>query len=200
MDNIAHNASDEVKAAVKSGEMAIHTANELAKLGEIEQEEILDEIPAREITPKKVKKAAEDKVTTSSNFSDTGNEELGDDDITAKVTTSSNFSDADEDFEQDGTEDDDEYPDETEPPDDVTLYVNTPQNLPKNVTAIPKNDGGIGGELLDFLSENMYALDAILEVYSGMTDDADERELLDKFKNLLASYREDVREKARNTV
>lgn len=53
MDNIKHNAIPAVETAVKSGEMSISTANEVAKLAPEQQEKIIKEKP--DITHKEVK-------------------------------------------------------------------------------------------------------------------------------------------------
>lgn len=53
IDNIKHNAIPDVEKAVKSGEMSISTANEVAKLAPVQQEKIIKEKP--DITHKEVK-------------------------------------------------------------------------------------------------------------------------------------------------
>lgn len=55
IENIKKNAAPEVFEAVKSGEMSISTANEIAKLDEVKQVEIISAKPAAEITHKEVK-------------------------------------------------------------------------------------------------------------------------------------------------
>ena len=54
MDNIKHNAIPDVEQAVKSGDMSISTANEVAKLPPEKQQKIISEKP--KITHKEVKK------------------------------------------------------------------------------------------------------------------------------------------------
>lgn len=54
LDNIKHNAIPDVEQAVKSGDMSISTANEVAKLSPEKQQEIITEKP--KITHKEVKK------------------------------------------------------------------------------------------------------------------------------------------------
>lgn len=66
IENIKHNAVEEVKEAVANGDMKITTADEIAKLPEDEQVEIIKKKPVAEITTKEVKerktkKAAEKK-------------------------------------------------------------------------------------------------------------------------------------------
>ena len=55
LDNIKHNAITEVDEAVKSGEMSISTANEIAKLAPEKQQELIKSAPTSEITHKAVK-------------------------------------------------------------------------------------------------------------------------------------------------
>ena len=66
MQNVTHNAINPVKEAVANGEISIHTANEIAKLPEQQQEELAAG-DLSEVTPKDVKKK---KSATSSNFSE----------------------------------------------------------------------------------------------------------------------------------
>lgn len=66
IENIKHNAVDEVKEAVKNGDMTIATADSIAKLPEDEQAEIVTEKPVAEITTKDVKERSEKKAETSS--------------------------------------------------------------------------------------------------------------------------------------
>ena len=92
IENIKHNAAPEVEAAVKSGDMSISTANELAKLPEHKQQEIISSKPAKEITHRDV--AAEVKEykadTPTSDSDDFENDELFDDvDVAAPQTAAS---------------------------------------------------------------------------------------------------------------
>lgn len=66
IENIKHNAVDEVKEAVKNGDMTIATADSIAKLPEEDQAEIVTEKPVAEITTKDVKERSEKKAETSS--------------------------------------------------------------------------------------------------------------------------------------
>lgn len=61
IENIKHNAVEEVKEAVANGDMKITTADEIAKLPEDEQVEIITEKPVNEITTKDVKERKEKK-------------------------------------------------------------------------------------------------------------------------------------------
>ena len=67
IENIKHNAVDEVKEAVKNGDMTIATADSIAKLSEEEQAEIVTEKPVSEITTKDIKKRTEKKAKTGTN-------------------------------------------------------------------------------------------------------------------------------------
>ena len=66
IENIKHNAVDEVKEAVKNGDMTIATADSIAKLPEEDQAEIVTDKPVAEITTKDVKERSEKKAETSS--------------------------------------------------------------------------------------------------------------------------------------
>lgn len=63
IENIKHNAVEEVKEAVANGDMTIATADTIAKLSEEEQVEIINEKPVAEITSKEVKERKEKKNT-----------------------------------------------------------------------------------------------------------------------------------------
>jgi ParB family chromosome partitioning protein len=56
IQNIDHNAIDEVKEAVKNGEISIHTATEISKLEKDKQQALIAEKKPEKITPKEVKK------------------------------------------------------------------------------------------------------------------------------------------------
>lgn len=59
IENIKHNAVDEVKEAVETGDMTIATADSIAKLPKEEQEEIIAEKPISEITTKDINQRKE---------------------------------------------------------------------------------------------------------------------------------------------
>lgn len=59
LDNIKHNAAPEVQKAVKSGEMSISTANEVAKLAPEKQKEVIEKKP--DISSAEVKKMQDKK-------------------------------------------------------------------------------------------------------------------------------------------
>ncbi|MCM1062640.1 MAG: ParB N-terminal domain-containing protein [Eubacterium sp.] len=68
VENIRHNAIEEVKAAVDEGKMSISTANEIAKLKPEKQKNLVEKKKPEKITHKEVKKsveAAKDKQKTT---------------------------------------------------------------------------------------------------------------------------------------
>jgi ParB family chromosome partitioning protein len=65
IENIKKNAVSEVVKAVESGDMSLHTANEMAKLDEKEQRKIIDSVDdIKNISPKNTKKKAKPKKET----------------------------------------------------------------------------------------------------------------------------------------
>ena len=56
VENIRHNAIDEVKAAVNEGKMSISTANEVAKLEPEKQKDLIEKKSPEKITHKEIKK------------------------------------------------------------------------------------------------------------------------------------------------
>ena len=81
MQNVEKNAIEPVKEAVKKGDISISTANEIAKLDEEQQKELvatsdISEVKPKEIKKKASKKANAEKVDTSINFSDTTEDDL----------------------------------------------------------------------------------------------------------------------------
>lgn len=58
VENIRHNAIDEVKAAVNEGKMSISTANEVAKLEPEKQKYLIEKKKPEEITSKEIKSSA----------------------------------------------------------------------------------------------------------------------------------------------
>lgn len=99
IENIKHNAVEEVKEAVKNGDMTITTADSIAKLTEEEQNEIVTEKPVSEITTKDVKEHTEKKNKSRSEGSNTHDTtdnftEESDDDVENVI--SNNFADAED--------------------------------------------------------------------------------------------------------
>lgn len=73
IENIKKNAVAEVVEAVEAGNMSLHTANEMAKLDEQEQRDIIDSTDdIKNITPKKAKKKSKAKENDKVSRSDTG--------------------------------------------------------------------------------------------------------------------------------
>lgn len=59
VENIRHNAIDEVKTAIDEGKMSISTANEIAKLEPEKQKDLIEKKNPEKITHKEVKKSVE---------------------------------------------------------------------------------------------------------------------------------------------
>lgn len=59
VENIRHNAIDEVKTAVNEGKMSISTANEVAKLEPEKQKDLIEKKSPEKITHKEIKKSVE---------------------------------------------------------------------------------------------------------------------------------------------
>lgn len=85
LDNIKHNAIPDVEQAVKSGDMSISTANEVAKLAPEKQQEIISEKP--QISHKEVKEIQRQENTSADAAPETDEEE--DEDETEDEDTSS---------------------------------------------------------------------------------------------------------------
>lgn len=73
LDNIKHNAIPDVEQAVKSGDISISTANEVAKLAPEKQQKIISEKP--QITHKEVKDIQRQENTSANVVLETDNEE-----------------------------------------------------------------------------------------------------------------------------
>ena len=78
LDNIKHNAIPDVEQAVKSGDMSISTANEVAKLAPEKQQEIITEKP--KISHKEVKEIQKQELSAEKVSSETDKEEDEDED------------------------------------------------------------------------------------------------------------------------
>lgn len=78
LDNIKHNAIPDVEQAVKSGDMSISTANEVAKLAPEKQQEIITEKP--KISHKEVKEIQKQELSAEKVSSETDEEEDEDED------------------------------------------------------------------------------------------------------------------------
>lgn len=78
LDNIKHNAIPDVEQAVKSGDMSISTANEVAELAPEKQQEIITEKP--KISHKEVKEIQKQELSAEKVSSETDEEEDEDED------------------------------------------------------------------------------------------------------------------------
>ena len=78
LDNIKHNAIPDVEQAVKSGDMSISTANEVAKLAPEKQQEIITEKP--KISHQEVKEIQKQELSAEKVSSETDEEEDEDED------------------------------------------------------------------------------------------------------------------------
>ena len=111
IENIKHNAVDEIKEAVENGDMSIAVADSIAKLPEQEQEELISETPVDKITTKAVKERKEKTEKTSSKKSKENY--VSDDDI-LKMELADDFEDEDLSYEITVDNDEEVIPDETE--------------------------------------------------------------------------------------
>ena len=96
IENIKHNAVDEVKEAVESGDMSIATADSLAKLPEQEQKELIADNDISEITTRDVKNHKEKTTlskpdSTENIMSETDDTESDISDITDSVSDDSDI-------------------------------------------------------------------------------------------------------------
>lgn len=191
--NIDNNAIEPVKEAIEKGELSISTANEIAKLDEEEQEELIEKSDLNDIKHKDVKKINENKKrATCSSFSE---------DDTAELNEEINI---DSDFSENNTE---EYNEELEKratyssfSEDVTAElneeINTDNNFSENDT-LESAESTTENTLADFIHEHYFDLESIFTAYISMTDNTDESELLEEFQKLLYQTKEAERNKAR---
>lgn len=128
IENIKHNAVDEVKEAVKNGDMTIATADSIAKLTVEEQTEIVAEKPVSEITTKDVKERTEKKNKSRSEESNTQN---GTDNFTE---------------ESDGSED-------IESSDEIEEISETSQNIPKREAELLSWAKSLSKEQINYLCD-----------------------------------------------
>lgn len=178
MQNVEKNAIPAVIEAVESGEISISTANEIAKMDEDTQEQLVQQSNLSSISPKDLKKMQDEKVDTSSNFLKTDIQKK-------KIDTNINFS---------GTDEQDEK---------VDTNINFPEDDSNDdaeesaepITEIAKVD--TNSNLAAFIHENYYELEAIFEAYISLTSDDDEAKLLEEFLPLLHEVKENARNKVR---
>ena len=162
MQNVEKNAIDSIKEAVKSGDITISTANEIAKLDEESQKEIAANGDLSKVKPKEVKKKSDKsnenkKVGTSSNFTDTADSEDDfsfSDEYNKKVDTNINFSDSldDEPDTLIADELDDEKVDTS-----INFSDSSDEDIKKWESAI-KGYALLGAEQADFSAEQKNAL------------------------------------------
>lgn len=173
MQNVDRNAIEPVKEAVSNGDISIYTADKIASLEQEEQEELLksdlSNIKPKDITRKSNEKSK--KCVTSDTFSEDETVEF--DDESEKCVTSNTFSD-NETIE----------PDEEEPEKCVTNDTFSEDSKSENALA-------------DFIHEHYFDLESIFAAYIGLTDNADEIEILEDFQKLLYQVKEDERNKVR---
>lgn len=177
MQNVEKNAIEEVKAAVENGEISISTANEIAKLDEDEQEQLVQG-DLGSIKHKDVKKR-----NTKADTSDAENEE--------KVDTYINFSETDEQEEDEDEEDE---------PEEVDTYINE-QVDEQEKDQSEESDGDeipmpAEVRLSRFISESRFDIDEVLELCEDMTEFEDYSEVISSLKSLV----KEVYEENRRTV
>lgn len=192
IQNIDNNAIEPVKNAIENGELSISTANEIAKLDDDEQEEIIKKSNISDIKHKDIKKINENKKCgTCTTFSeddiaepDEETEEADtiefDEKETEKVDTCVTFS-----------EDDIAEPNEKE-----TEKCGTNTTLSKDNAGEPDKNSP-ENNLADFIHEHYFDLESIFTAYTSMTDNSDEIEILEKFQKLLYQVKEAERNKSR---
>ncbi|MCM1315614.1 MAG: ParB/RepB/Spo0J family partition protein [Prevotella sp.] len=209
IQNIDNNAIEPVKEAISNGEISISTANEIARLDENEQEEIMKSTPDK-ISHKDVKKMNDNKkVDTCVTFSKDDTVEL-DEEEEIKI---------DDDFSENDIS---EYAEEIE---EVNTYDKSSKKVDTCVTFSEDNIAELDEEtdidddfsendvpkldepetemtLAEFVYKHYFDIESILTAYVSMidmTDDSDdfEIELIEKFQKLLYQTKEAERNKAR---
>ncbi|MCM1508074.1 MAG: ParB N-terminal domain-containing protein [Ruminococcus flavefaciens] len=219
IQNIDNNAIEPVKNAIENGELSISTANEIAKLDENEQEELIEKSDLNTIRHKDVKKINDSKkcgtcTTFSENDTSDYNTETEETDF-----TENDMNELSDELEKSGTcttfsEDDIAEPDEEET-EDIDFDSDFPDNnMPESDEEtdidddFSENDVSEHDEptpeiaLSEFVYKNYFDIESILTTYVNMinmTDDADEFEieLIEKFQKLLYQTKEAERNKAR---
>ena len=227
MQNVDKNAIEPVKNAVSNGEISISTANEIARLSEDEQEEIMQS-DLDKISHKEIKKKNDDKkVATYSNFSednpkvsDEDNEKIDDDvfsedddsepdSTTKKVATYGNFSEdnpkvADEDDEK--IDDDVFSEDDDSEPNSATKKVATYGNFSEGNLKV-SNEHDDPERIKDdtystfskFIYDKYYDIEEIIEdCMETYYDEKDEEyKTLQEMLTMLHQIKEDFRKKIR---
>lgn len=149
IENIKHNAIEDVHTAVKNGEMSISTANEVAKLAPEKQQEIITEKP--NISHKEVKEIQREQKNLAEEIEDENAED---------------YEEPNEDFVEDEPEDDEQsedFPedeDTNEPTDDITLSLSSVE-----FSVLSKVlDKALANNLYSSLSEHSVLLDVIMKL------------------------------------
>lgn len=174
MQNVEKNAIPAVIEAVENGDISISTANEIAKMNEEAQEQLVQQSDLSSISPKDLKKMQNEKVDTSSNFPVSDSDEKTEE--ATEPSTEDSEVDTNINFPEDDSDDDAEEAAET-------------------ITEIAKVD--TNSNLAAFIHENYYELEAIFEAYISLTSDDDEAKLLEEFLPLLHEVKENVRNQVR---
>ena len=227
MQNVDKNAIEPVKNAVSNGEISISTANEIARLSEDEQEEIMQS-DLDKISHKEIKKKNDDKkVATYGNFSednpkvsDEDNEKIDDDvfsedddsepdSTTKKVAIYGNFSEdnpkvSDEDDEK--IDDDVFSEDDDSEPNSATKKVATYGNFSEGNLKV-SNEHDDPERIKDdtystfskFIYDKYYDIEEIIEDCMEMYyDERDEEyKTLQEMLTMLHQIKEDFRKKIR---
>ncbi len=195
IQNIDNNAIEPVKNAIENGELSISTANEIAKLEESEQENLVNKTNWQDIKHKDVKKINENKKCgTCTTFSEDDSSESNEEKIGKPVTFSEDVKAIDENkkcgtcttFSEDDTTEIDESSEK------VATYGTF---LEDNTAELDEETNEI--TLEDFIHEHYFDLESIFTTYISMTDNSYETELLEEFQKLLYKVKEDERNKAR---
>ena len=178
IQNIDNNAIEPVKNAIENGELSISTANEIAKLDDDEQEEIIKKSNISDIKHKDIKKINENKKCgTCTTFSEDSTKEPYEESEEADTCVS--FS------ENDTTE----FDDESEKCGTCTTFSEDSKAEPTEKES--------ENALADFIHEHYFDLESIFTSYIGLTDNSDEIEILEDFQKLLYQVKEDERNKVR---
>lgn len=178
IQNIDNNAIEPVKDAISSGKISISTANEIARLDEDEQQEVMKSSPSK-ISHKDIKKMNDNKkVDTCVTFSE--------DDVTKPDEEETKNCDTYSTFSEDDTAELNEESEES-----ITDDTFSEDNIAESDEPTTENT------LADFIHEHYFDLESIFTAYISMTDNPDETELLEEFQKLLYQTKEDERNKAR---
>ncbi|MDE6677861.1 MAG: ParB/RepB/Spo0J family partition protein [Ruminococcus sp.] len=213
IQNIDKNAIEPVKTAIENGELSISTANEIAKLDEDEQEELIEKSDLSSIKHKDVKKINDNKkcgtcttfskddtsesneeIITDSTFSEDDTSEPNEEIVTDSTFSENDIEELDEKSEEDTTYDTiSEYDMEEPEPDfddefseNTTSKTNAPTDEPTKETT-----------LADFIHEHYFDIESIFTAYISLTDNSDEVQLLEEFQKLLYQTKEAERNKTR---